>query len=144
MGLPPYPVLPVGTPLAKVDEIRRTVTVVGIDSTVSAQACMDLFAEAGEVKYFRFCTRPNDPVKYALIEFSDISSVGPALQLNDRTLGLSKINVTHSVQVHFTIINFYCKKNPIFYCFNCNRILSCGNPRHRCKIRPAQAFFYPQ
>jgi RNA recognition motif. (a.k.a. RRM, RBD, or RNP domain) len=111
MGLPPYPVLPVGTPLAKVDEIRRTVTVVGIDSTVSAQACMDLFAEAGEVKYFRFCTRPNDPVKYALIEFSDISSVGPALQLNDRTLGLSKINVTHSVQVHFTIINFYCKKN---------------------------------
>jgi arginine/serine-rich splicing factor 12 len=99
MGLPPYPVLPAGTPLSKVDEIRRTVTVVGVDSTVSAQACMEMFAEAGEVKYFRYCTRPNDPVKYALIEFSDLSSVGPALQMNDRVLGLSKIKVTHSVQV---------------------------------------------
>ena len=103
LGLPPYPVLPAGTPLAKVDEIRRTVTVVGLDSSVSAQACMDLFTEAGEVKYFRFCTRPNDPIKYALIEFSDISSVGPALQLSNRTLGLSKIKVTHSLQVRCSI-----------------------------------------
>ena len=101
MGLPAYPVLPAGTPLAKVDEIRRTVSVVGIDSTVTAQACMELFAEAGEIKYFRFCTRPNDPVKYALIEFSDVTSIGPALQLNDRTLGMSNIEVTHSVQVGF-------------------------------------------
>lgn len=101
MGLPAYPVLPAGTPLAKVDEIRRTVSVVGIDSTVTAQACMELFAEAGEIKYFRFCTRPNDPVKYALIEFSDVTSIGPALQLNDRTLGMSNIKVTHSVQVGF-------------------------------------------
>ena len=101
MGLPAYPVLPAGTPLAKVDEIRRTVSVVGLDSTVTAQACMELFAEAGEIKYFRFCTRPNDPVKYALIEFSDVTSIGPALQLNDRTLGMSNIKVTHSVQVGF-------------------------------------------
>ena len=99
MGLPPYPVLPAGTPLGKVDEIRRTVTVVGIDSTVSAQSCMELFSDAGEVKYFRYCTRPNDPIKYALIEFTDMSSVGPALQLNDRVLGMSKIKVTHAIQV---------------------------------------------
>lgn len=98
MGLPPYPILPAGTPLGKVDEIRRTVTVVGIDSTVSAQSCMELFSEAGEVKYFRYCTRPNDPIKYALIEFTDISSVGPALLINDRVLGMSKIKVTHAIQ----------------------------------------------
>lgn len=97
-GLLPYPVLPAGTPLGKVDEIRRTVTVVGIDSTVSAQACMEMFAEAGEVKYFRYCTRLNDPIKYALIEFTDQSSVAEALKFNNRTLGLSKIQVTHSIQ----------------------------------------------
>jgi len=67
LGLPPYPVLPVGTPLCKVDEMRRTITVVGIDSTVSAQSCMEMFAEAGEVKYFRYCMRIGDPIKYALV-----------------------------------------------------------------------------
>jgi len=67
LGLPPYPVLPAGTPLSKVDEIRRTVIIVGIDSTVSAQACMEMFSEAGEVKYFRYCTKIGDPIKYALV-----------------------------------------------------------------------------
>jgi arginine/serine-rich splicing factor 12 len=70
LGLPPYPILPVGTPLSKVDEMRRTITVVGIDSTVSAQACMEMFSEAGEVKYFRYCMRMGDPIKYALVNLT--------------------------------------------------------------------------
>ena len=70
-GLPPYPPLPPDTPAYLVNEMRRTVIVVGIDSTVSAQQCMEFFSEAGEVKFFRYCTRENDPVKYALVEFTD-------------------------------------------------------------------------
>ncbi len=99
VGLPMYPPLPADTPTDKVEEIRRTVCVVGLDSTVSAQQCMEAFQEgAGEVKYFRYCTRPTDANKYALVEFTDHNSVVPALQMNDRQLGMSRIKVTHATQ----------------------------------------------
>ena len=98
-GLPPYPLLPETTPVAKVEEIRRTITVAGLDTTVSAQQCMEFFAEnAGEVKYFRYCTRDHDHTKYALIEFSERASVASALNLNDRQLGTAMIKVIHSTE----------------------------------------------
>jgi len=98
-GLPPYPLLPETTPVAKVEEIRRTITVAGLDTTVSAQQCMEFFAEnAGEVKYFRYCTRDHDHTKYALIEFSERASVASALNLNDRQLGTAIIKVIHSTE----------------------------------------------
>lgn len=97
-GLPPYPALAPDTPAHLVNEIRRTVVVVNIDSTVSAQQCMEFFSEAGEVKFFRYCTRENDPVKYALIEFSERSAVVPALLMNGRQLGTSIIQVTHAIE----------------------------------------------
>ena len=96
--LPQYPPLPPGTPAHQVGEIRRTVMVVGVDSTVSAQQCMEFFAEAGEVKYFRYCTRENDPVKYALIEFSEKAAVVTALLFSGRQLGTSPIQVTHAIE----------------------------------------------
>ncbi len=83
-GLPQYPPLPPGTPAHQVSEIRRTVTLVGVDSTVSAQQCMEFFAEAGEVKYFRYCTKDGDPVKYALVEYSEKSSVVKAMHMSGR------------------------------------------------------------
>lgn len=98
-SLPKYPPLPAQTPSDKVEEIRRTVCVIGLDNTVSAQQCMDTFSEAGEVKYFRYCTRDNDPTKFALVEYTDQSSVIPALKMNDRQIGTSRIKVTHSLQV---------------------------------------------
>ncbi len=98
-GLPPYPPLPASTGSDRVEEIRRTVCVIGLDSTVSAQQCMEAFAaEAGEVKYFRYCTSSTDSIKYALIEFTEQSSVAKALTMNDRQLGLSRIKVTHALQ----------------------------------------------
>ena len=99
-GLPPYPQLPGTTPVSKVEEIRRTITVAGLDSTVSAQQCMEFFAEnAGEVKYFRYCTgTAHDHIKYALIEFSERASVVSALNLNDRQLGTAMIKVIHSTE----------------------------------------------
>merc|ERR1719264_379945 len=99
VGLPPYPPLPASTPTEKVEEIRRTVCVVGLDSTVSAQQCVEAFNEgAGEVKYFRFCTCGTDAIKYALVEFTDHSTVVPALQMNDQQLGMSRIKVVHALQ----------------------------------------------
>ena len=91
-GLPPYPALPANTPAFLVNEIRRTVVVINIDSSISAQQCMEFFSnEAGEVKFFRYCTRNNDPLKYALIEFSERSSVVPAMLMCGRQLGNSAI-----------------------------------------------------
>merc|ERR1711953_652096 len=97
-GLPPYPALPPDTHAHLVNEIRRTVVVINVDSNISAQQCMEIFAEAGEVKFFRYCTRENDPVKYALIEFSERSSVVPALLMNGRQLGSCTIQVTHAIE----------------------------------------------
>ena len=67
---------------------------VGLDATVSAQQCLEFFASgAGEVKYFRYCTRQGDPVKYALVEFTEQPSVVKALAMNDRQLGLARLKV---------------------------------------------------
>merc|ERR1719461_933413 len=60
-GLPGYPLLSGSLSASSVEEIRRSVAVEGLDSLVSAQQCMEFFGEkAGEVKYFRFCTRAAD------------------------------------------------------------------------------------
>jgi arginine/serine-rich splicing factor 12 len=95
-GLPLYPPLPAMLSQERVEEIRRTICVVGLDSQISAQSCMEFFAEAGEVKYFRYCTAEYDPVKYALVEFSEQSSILTALMMNDRQLGSTRIKVTHA------------------------------------------------
>ena len=97
-GLPPYPALPPDIPAYLVNEIRRTVIIIGIDSTVSAQQCMEFFSEAGEVKFFRYCTRENDSIKYAMVEFSDKGSIVPALLMSGRQLGTSTIQVTHAIE----------------------------------------------
>merc|ERR1719384_3052962 len=65
---------------------------------VSAQMCMEFFSEAGEVKFFRYCTRENDPIKYAMVEFSDKGSIVPALLMSGRQLGTSTIQVTHAIE----------------------------------------------
>ena len=36
---------------------------------------MDFFSTAGEVKYFRFCSRDSDNVHYGLIEFVEQESI---------------------------------------------------------------------
>ena len=97
-GLPPYPALSPDTPAHLVNEIRRTVVVVNVDSNIPAQQCMEFFAEAGEVKFFRYCTRENDPVKYALIEFSERTSIVPALLMNGRQLGSCTVQVKHAIE----------------------------------------------
>ena len=65
-GLPEFPPLPAGTDKKVIEEVRRTITVVDIDPTLTAQAVIDYFGKgAGEVKYFRWCTKEGVNCKFS-------------------------------------------------------------------------------
>jgi arginine/serine-rich splicing factor 12 len=98
-GLPNFPGLPASTEEKTVEEIRRSVTVINIDPTMSAQACLEFFGKnAGEVKYFRWCTKEGDERKMALVEFTDYGAVIPAMRLNDTVMGNNTIKVYYATQ----------------------------------------------
>lgn len=97
-GLPLYPALPATLDGRRIEEIRRTLLVAGIEASVSTQELVDFFSNAGEIKYVRFCTREGDIDRYALVEFSDQNNIIPALQMNGRDLNGKNIKVYHSTQ----------------------------------------------
>jgi len=97
-GLPPYPPLPVTYDARRIEEIRRTLLVINIDNSISAQQLIDFFSTAGDVKYVRFCTRDNDSNRYALVEFSEQSSIIPGLKMNGTELAGKMIQVYHATQ----------------------------------------------
>lgn len=97
-GLPLYPPLPVTYDARRIEEIRRTLLVINIDNSISAQQLIDFFSQAGDVKYVRFCTRDNDSNRYALVEFSEQSSIIPGLKMNGSELAGKVIQVYHSTQ----------------------------------------------
>lgn len=97
-GLPPYPPLPVTYDARRIEEIRRTLLVINIDNSISAQQLVDFFGTAGDVKYIRFCTRDNDSNRYALVEFSEQSSIIPGLKMNGTELAGKMIQVYHATQ----------------------------------------------
>nr|SVE76670.1 EOG090X0EEC [Daphnia longispina] len=97
-NLPNYPLLPASTDSRRLEEIRRTVVAINLDPSRSAKQVIDFFSSAGEVKYFRFCTKQGDDVQYAMIEFVEQESVVPALKLNNKQFGDSIIKVHHSTQ----------------------------------------------
>ena len=110
-NLPNYPLLPASTDSRRLEEIRRTVVAINLDPSVriyntlnyecffkkipskqrSAKQVIDFFSSAGEVKYFRFCSKQGDDVQYAMIEFVEQESVVPALKLNNKQFGDSII-----------------------------------------------------
>lgn len=97
-GLPPFPPLQRGLDERAVEEIRRTVVVLGIGPTTTAQEVMDYFATAaGEVKYFRWCSRDaGGEGRMALVEFTDYGAIIPAMRLNNTMVG------EHTVQVYYS------------------------------------------
>ena len=98
-GLPSLPPLPGDTDEKTVEEIRRTIVVMGIGAGSSAQDVMDKFATgAGEVKYFRWCTKEGaeDGTRLALVEFSDYGAVPAALRLNNTMIGDFTVKVSLS------------------------------------------------
>ncbi|KAI9556869.1 hypothetical protein GHT06_016661 [Daphnia sinensis] len=97
-NLPNYPLLPASTDSRRLEEIRRTVVAINLDPSRSAKQVIDFFSSAGEVKYFRFCTKQGDDIQYAMIEFVEQESVVPALKLNNKQFGDNIIKVHHSTQ----------------------------------------------
>lgn len=97
-GLPNYPPLPAAYDSRKIEEIRRTLLVVDIPSSVSSQQLIDHFCNAGEVKYMRFCDRDTDKLKYSLIEFSEQESILKALKLHGTYLDGHVIKIHHATQ----------------------------------------------
>merc|ERR1719187_2952457 len=64
---------------------------------MSSQACIDYFGKAaGEVKYFRWCTKESDDRKIALIEFTNYGAVIPAMRLNDTMMEDKMIKVYYA------------------------------------------------
>jgi len=100
-GLPSLPSLPGDTDEKTVEEIRRTIVVMGIGASSSAQDVMDYFATgAGEVKYFRWCSKEgaDEGSRFALVEFSDYGAVPAAMRLNNTMLGDFTVKVYYSSQ----------------------------------------------
>lgn len=100
-GLPPFPPLTGTFDHKVVEEIRRTVVIMGVGSTSTTQDVIDFFTNgSGEVKYFRWCSNKSELVsndtKTALVEFSDYGAVIPAMRLNNTMLG------DHIVQVYYS------------------------------------------
>lgn len=62
-----------------------------MDNQVSTQQVMEFFSTAGEIKYFRLCSREGDGLQCALVEFTEQESIVPALKLNNKQLGDSII-----------------------------------------------------
>lgn len=98
-GLPGYPHLPGHLDSRRIEEIRRTLVVGNLNSSVSVEQLLEFFVSNGvEIKYLRLCTRDSDTEHYALLELSEQSSVVAALQLNGKLLAEKPIKLCHSTQ----------------------------------------------
>jgi len=101
-GLPLFPHLPSDTDQKTVEEIRRTIVVMGINVNTTAQDVMDYFAiGAGEVKYFRWCAKEatgQEGSRMALLEFTDYGAIIPAMRLNNTMVGDAMVTVYYSSQ----------------------------------------------
>ncbi len=66
----------------KQEEIRRTVYVANLATSISPEQLLTFFTQSGEVKYVRMAGDQSLPLKSAFIEFTEMSSVPNALALN--------------------------------------------------------------
>lgn len=98
-NLPLYPPLPGHLDCRRIEEIRRTLVIGNLSSTITEGHIIEFFgANSLEVKYVRLCTRDSDSDTYALVEFSEQSMIVPALQLNGQVLDGRPIRLCHSNQ----------------------------------------------
>ncbi|CAK9829400.1 Probable splicing factor, arginine/serine-rich 7 [Anthophora retusa] len=98
-GLPPYPHLPGHLDSRRIEEIRRTLVLANLDSSVTTDHLLDFFSNNNvEVKYLRMCTRDSDAEHYALVELSEQAAVVSALLLNGKMLMDRPIKIYHSTQ----------------------------------------------
>lgn len=96
MGVPQYPQLPVNTDPSRIEEIRRTVYIGNLDSSLTGDQVLRFFNNIGEVKYIRLAGDDTQPTRFAFVEFTDQSSVAHALQHNGFVLGSTALKINHS------------------------------------------------
>lgn len=96
LGLPHYPQLPVNTDPSRIEEIRRTVYIGNLDSTIPPDQVLKFFNDIGEVKYIRMAGDDTQPTRFAFVEFTNQSSVANALQHNGFALGSRPLKINHS------------------------------------------------
>lgn len=95
-NLPEYPALPVNFDARKIEETRRTILVLDVESDWRLEDIMDHFKRCGEVKYARFAEA--DRSRMAMIEFCEQKSVINALKMHgSHFLGIP-MNLHHSTQ----------------------------------------------
>lgn len=96
-GLPEYPALPVNFDDRKIEETRRTILVINVESDWRLDELMDHFKRAGEVKYARFAETDNRQ-RIAMIEFCEQKSVIYALKMQGTYFNGTALNLHHSTQ----------------------------------------------
>lgn len=96
LGLPQYPQLPANMDPSKIEEIRRTVYVGNLDSSLPAEQVLKFFNDIGEVKFVRMAGDDSQPTRFAFVEFTDQSSVANALQYNGVIFGNRPLKINHS------------------------------------------------
>lgn len=96
LGLQHYPQLPVNTEPARIEEIRRTVYVGNLDSTITPDQVMNFFNDIGEIKYIRLAGDDTQPTRFAFVEFNHQASVANALLRHGFVLGSRGLKINHS------------------------------------------------
>lgn len=96
-NLPEYPALPVNFDDRKIEETRRTILVLNIESDCRLDELMDHFKRAGEVKYAR-CAETDNRQRIAMIEFCEQKSVIYALKMQGTYFNGAPLNLHHSTQ----------------------------------------------
>lgn len=96
-SLPEYPALPVNFDDRKIEETRRTILVLNLESDCRLEELMDFFKRAGEVKYAR-CAETDNRQRIAMIEFCEQKSIIFALKLQGTYFNGVPLNLHHSTQ----------------------------------------------
>jgi splicing factor, arginine/serine-rich 12 len=96
-GLPEYPPLPVNYDDRKIEETRRTILVLNVESSWRLDDLMDHFKRAGDVKYARFAETDNRQ-RIAMIEFCEQKSIISALKMQGSSYNGTHLNLYHSTQ----------------------------------------------
>ncbi|XP_072031719.1 uncharacterized protein [Amphiura filiformis] len=104
LGLPQPPPLNNVDP-SKIEEIRRTIYVGNLDSsvsyqgfaqTVTAEQLLSFFQGIGEVKYVRMAGDETQPTRFAFVEFTEHASVAKALTYNGVMFAGRPLKINHS------------------------------------------------
>lgn len=95
-AVPPPPPLTGNVDPSKIDEIRRTIYVGNLNTTLTADQVMNFFEPCGKINFVRMAGDETQPTRFAFVEFADHKSMQVALQMNGAMLGDRPVKVNHS------------------------------------------------